>query len=221
MPVVVRIRIATGCGYGGQHSVDPVGLFSLFSGWQIVAPSNAFDYIGLFNSAMRSEDPVLVLEHHEVYLETFDIPAGDLDYHVKIGKARIVRPGSDVTVVSYSSTVALCINAAEELAGEGIDAEVIDLRTISPTDIDYELVGESLRKTGVMLIVEQVPGSMGIGKNISHECQIRFFDYLDGPVALVNSLDIPNPVSKPLEEECLPDVNQVREMISKAARRDI
>ncbi len=221
MPVVVRIRIATGCGYGGQHSMDPVGLFSLFSGWQIVAPSNAFDYIGLFNSAMRSEDPVLVLEHHEVYQEKFDIPAGDLDYHVKIGKARIVRPGSDVTVVSYSSTVALCINAAEELAGEGIEVEVIDLRTISPTDIDYELVGESLRKTGVMLIVEQVPGSMGIGKTISHECQMRFFDYLDGPVALVSGLDIPNPVSKPLEEASLPDVNQVRGMISKAARRKL
>ncbi len=221
MPVVVRIRIATGCGYGGQHSMDPVGLFSLFSGWQIVAPSNAFDYIGLFNSAMRSEDPVLVLEHHEVYPETFDIPAGDLDYHVKIGKARIVRPGSDVTVVSYSSTVALCINAAEKLAGEGIDAEVIDLRTISPTDIDYELLGESLRKTGVMLIVEQASRSMCIGQDISYECQIRFFDYLDGPILLVSSLDIPNPVSKQLEDECILDVNQVRDMISKVAKREI
>lgn len=221
MPIVVRIRIATGCGYGGQHSMDPVGLFSLFSGWQIVAPSNAFDYIGLFNSAIRSENPVLVLEHHEVYPKEFDIPAGDLDYHVKIGKARIVRPGDDVTVVSYSSTVALCINAAEDLAGEGIDAEVIDLRTISPTDIDYELVGESLKKTGVMLIVEQAPRSMCIGQDISYECQIRFFDYLDGPIVLVSGLDIPNPVSKPLEDECVPDVNQIRKKILKVAKREI
>lgn len=221
MPVIVRIRIAIGCGYGGQHSMDPVGLFALFSGWHIVAPSNAFDYIGLFNSAMRCMDPVLVLEHNELYPKEVDIPTGNLDYFVKIGKAKIVRHGNDVTVLSYSSTVDLCIDAAEELVKEGIDAEVIDLRTISPTDIDYEMVGESLRKTGVILIVEQASRSMCIGQDISHECQTRFFDYLDGPIALVSGLDIPNPVSKPLEDECIPDVKQVKEMISMVAKREI
>ena len=221
IPVVVRIRIAIGCGYGGQHSMDPVGLFALFSGWHIVAPSNAFDYIGLFNSAMRCMDPVLVLEHHELYPQKVDIPAGNLDYFVEMGKAKIVRHGNDITVLSYSSTVDLCINAAEELVNEGIDAEVIDLRTISPKDIDFEMVGESLKKTGVLLIVEQASMSMCIGQDISHECQSRFFDYLDGPIALVSGLDIPNPVSKPLEDECIPDINQVKKMISMVTKREI
>lgn len=221
MPVVVRIRIATGCGYGGQHSMDPVGLFALFIGWQIVAPANAFDYIGLFNTALLSESPVLVLEHNQVYPKKFEIPVGNFDYFVKIGKARIVRPGIDVTVISYSSTVALCILAAEELATDGIDVEVIDLRTLSPKDIDYALVGESLKKTGVIIIVEQVPKSLGIGKDISHECQVRFFDYLDGPIALVNGLDIPAPVSKPLEDKCIPDIAEVKRMITNVVKREM
>jgi 2-oxoisovalerate dehydrogenase E1 component len=221
MPVVVRIRIATGCGYGGQHSMDPVGLYALFSGWHIVAPSNAFDYIGLFNSAIRCMDPVLVLEHNKLYPLKFDIPAGNPDYFVKIGKAKIVRQGSEVTVVTYSSGVGLCMEAAGELAGDGVDAEVIDLRTVSPRDIDYEMIGKSLRKTGMILVVEQASKSLGIGQAVSYECQRRFFDDLDGPVAVLGGLDIPNPVSKPLEDECIPDVNQVKRMISMAAKREI
>jgi 2-oxoisovalerate dehydrogenase E1 component len=180
MPVVVRIRVATGCGYGGQHSMDPTGLYALFSGWHIVAPSNAFDYIGLFNSAVRCLDPVLVLEHNKLYPLKFDIPAGDPDYFVKMGKAKIVRQGSEVTVVTYSPGVGLCMEAAGELAEEGVDAEVIDLRTISPRDIDYEMIGESLRKTGVVMVVEQASKSLGIGQAVSCECQRRFFDDLDG-----------------------------------------
>lgn len=221
MPVVVRIRVATGCGYGGQHSMDPTGLYALFSGWHIVAPSNAFDYIGLFNSAVRCLDPVLVLEHNKLYPLKFDIPAGDPDYFVKMGKAKIVRQGSEVTVVTYSSGVGLCMEAAGELAEEGVDAEVIDLRTVSPRDIDYEMIGESLRKTGVVMVVEQASKSLGIGQGISYECQRRFFDDLDGPVAVLGGLDIPNPVSKPLEYECIPDITQVKRMILMAAKRKI
>ncbi|WP_372933224.1 dehydrogenase E1 component subunit alpha/beta [Mariniphaga sediminis] len=221
MPVVVRIRIATGCGYGGQHSMDPVGLYSLFSGWRIIAPSNAFDYVGLFNSAIRSTDPVLLLEHNKLYPQKFDIPAGNLDYFVKMGKANVIRSGSDVTVLSYSSGVKLCAEAAEELVKEGIETEIIDLRTVSPADIDYELIGQSLKKTGAILVVEQASKSLGIGKGIAYECQMRFFDYLDSPTALVNSLDIPPPVSKPLEEECLPGITQVRNMIFRVARRKV
>lgn len=221
MPVVVRIRIATGCGYGGQHSMDPVGLYALFSGWRIIAPSNAFDYVGLFNSAIRCTDPVLLLEHNKIYPLKFDIPAGNLDYFVKMGKASVIRPGSDVTVLTYSSGVNLCIEAAEKLEKEEIEAEIIDLRTVSPRDIDYELIGQSLKKTGAILVVEQASKSLGIGKGIAYECQMRFFDYLDSPIALVSSLDIPPPVSKPLEEECMPGISQVRDMILRVARRKV
>jgi 2-oxoisovalerate dehydrogenase E1 component len=221
MPLVVRTRIAIGCGYGGQHSMDPVGLYSLFGGWRIVAPSNAFDYIGLFNSAMLSKDPVLIVEHHQLYPLKFDIPENNFDYHVELGKSRIIRHGKDVTVLCYSAMVNLCLEAAENLVKDGISAELIDLRTISPNDIDYVTIGESLTRTGAMIIVEQAPGSMSIGPVISHECQKQFFDSLDGPIACVSGLDIPNPVSKPLEIASLPDLDSVQGMISRAARREL
>ncbi len=221
MPVVVRTRISIGCGYGGQHSMDPVGLFSLFAGWAIIAPSNAYDYIGLFNSAILSKDPVLIMEHNQLYALKFDMPRSNLDYFVKLGKAKIKLQGNDVTVLCYSSTVDLCLRAAENLVEDGVSAEVIDLRTISPNDIDYKTVGESLRRTGTMIIVEQASRRMSIGPVISHECQARFFDYLDGPIVSLSSLDIPNPVSKPLETATLPDLATVEKMISKAAKREV
>ena len=221
MPVVVRTRIAIGCGYGGQHSMDPVGIFSLFSGWRMVAPSNAFDYVGLFNSAMQSKDPVLIVEHNCLYPVKSEVPRDNLDYFVRLGKAKIVESGSDVTALCYSSTVTLVRQAAAELRAEKISVEVIDLRTLSPADIDYETIGDSLRKTTGMAIVEQAPVSMGIGARIACECQERFFDYLDGPVATVNSLDIPLPVSKGLEAAAVPSVESVKKVLREAAHRQI
>jgi len=221
MPVVVRTRIAIGCGYGGQHSMDPVGLYSLFSGWRILAPSNAFDYIGLFNSAIQSKDPILVVEHHQHYSLKFDVPKDNLDYFVEMGKANILCQGKDVTVLCYSAAVDMCMTVAQQLANSGIDAEVIDLRTISPNDIDYETIGKSLKKTGSLITVEQTPASMSIGPRISHECQRRFFDYLDGPIATVSGLDIPNPVSKTLEAAAVPSIEYVKDMISKTAERQL
>jgi len=221
MPLVVRTRIAIGCGYGGQHSMDPVGLYALFSGWKILAPANAFDYIGLFNSAMQSQDPVLILEHHQHYTQKYDIPSDDLDYFVAIGKAKVIRPGKDITVLCYSTTVDLCRQAAKPLADAGIEAEIIDLRTISPNDIDYVTIGDSLKKTTALVIVEQAPASMTIGPRISHQCQRRFFDYLDGPIATITGLDIPNPVSKTLELAAVPSLEYVTDMILKAAQRQL
>ena len=101
LPLVVRTRIATGCGYGGQHSMDPAGLFALFPGWRMVAPGNAFDYIGLFNTAMRSLDPVVILEHHTLYGQKFPVPEGELDYCVTFGRARRLTEGTDLTVLTY------------------------------------------------------------------------------------------------------------------------
>lgn len=221
MPLVVRTRIAIGCGYGGQHSGDPVGLFSLFSGWRIIAPSNAFDYIGLFNSAMQNKDPILMLEHHQHYTQKYDIPQDNLDYFIAIGKAKVIRPGKDITVLCYSATVDLCMQAAKQLADAGIDAEIIDLRTISPNDIDYVTIGNSLKKTTTLVIVEQAPASMAIGPRISHQCQKRFFDYLDGPIATIASLDIPNPVSKTLELAAVPSIEYVTDVISESAKRQL
>ncbi|MBN1437164.1 MAG: hypothetical protein JW936_08815 [Sedimentisphaerales bacterium] len=221
MPVVVRTRIAIGCGYGGQHSMDPVGIFSLFSGWKVVAPSNAFDYIGLFNSAMRSKNPVLMVEHHALYSRKSDVPKGDLDYYVEIGKAKVVRKGSDVTVVSYSVSLGLCMEAAQKLAEQGIDAELIDLRTLSPGDIDYDTIGDSLKKTGILVIVEQAPKGLSIGAKITDHCQREFFDYLDGPIVTVAGRDIPSPVSKMLEATCAPSLDEIKQTIFEAAKRQL
>jgi 2-oxoisovalerate dehydrogenase E1 component len=221
MPIVVRTRVAIGCGYGGQHSMDPVGLFSLFSGWAIAAPSNAFDYIGLFNTAMISKNPVLILEHHELYPEKCDVPKDNLDYLVAFGKANILKQGSDVTVVSYSKMVVQCLKAVEHLENQGVSTELIALRTVSPADIDYDTIGQSLKKTGIIVVVEQAPKSQTIGSKITEQCQLRFFDYLDGPIVTISSLDIPNPVSKILEESTVPSLDYIQETIFNAAKRQI
>ena len=219
IPLVVRTRIAIGCGYGGQHSMDPVGLFALFSGWRIVAPSNAFDYIGLFNSAMLCKDPVLIVEHNALYPVEASVPKNNLDYFVKIGKAKILKQGGSITVLCYSSTVSLAMLAAKDLEAEGISVEVIDLRTVSLADIDYKAIGGSLKKTGTLLIVEQTPASMSIGPNIACRCQQRFFDYLDTPIATISASDIPMPVSKKLETAAVPNVDSIKNAIYKAGRQ--
>jgi 2-oxoisovalerate dehydrogenase E1 component len=217
-PVVVRTRVAIGFGYGGQHSMDPSALFALFSGWRIIAPSNAFDYIGLFNIAMRFKDPVLIVEHGKLYAEEFQVPAGTKDYHVPYGKAKVVRPGTDVTVLTYLTGVQKCVQAADELDAEGISAEVIDLRTLDYTGMDYETIGASVKKTGSVLIVEQGPRSLTLGGRISDEIQERFFDYLDCPTAKVTALDVPPPVSRKLEEAVLPSLTQIKEHMARSGR---
>jgi 2-oxoisovalerate dehydrogenase E1 component len=221
MPIVVRTRIAIGCGYGGQHSMDPVGQYSLWSGWRILAPSSAFDYIGLFNSAMQCNDPVLIVEHNGLYALKSEVPENNLDYFVQMGKARVVRSGRDITILCYSSTVMLVEKVAKDLEeAEGISVEIIDLRTLSFADIDYETIGESLKKTGVLATVEQAPSSMSIGPVIACQCQKRFFDYFDAPPVTIAGADIPIPVSKVLEAAAVPTFESVREMIRKAVRRE-
>ena len=217
-PIVVRTRVAIGFGYGGQHSMDPSGFFALFSGWRVVAPSNAYDYVGLFNTAMRFRDPVLIVEHGMLYGEEGRVPAGKLDYCVPYGSAKVVRPGSDVTVLTYLTGVSKCLEAAERLAGEGLSAEVIDLRTLDYTGMDWATIGASVHKTGSVLIVEQAPRSMTLGARVADEIQARFFDYLDCPVGHVTALDIPLPVSRVLEAAALPSLEQIEAHMARGAR---
>ena len=217
-PIVVRTRVAMGFGYGGQHSMDPSGFFALFSGWRIVAPSNAYDYIGLFNTAMQFRDPVLIVEHGMLYSEEGRVPAGRLDYYVPYGQAKVVRPGRDVTVLTYLTGVGKCLEAAAVLAEEGLSAEVIDLRTLDYTGMDWATIGASVRKTGSVLIVEQAPRSMTLGARIADEIQARTFDYLDCPIGHVTGLDIPPPVSRVLEEAALPSLEQIETHMARGAR---
>lgn len=218
-PLIVRTRVGIGFGYGGQHSMDPCGYFAQFPGWRVVAPADAFDYIGLFNTALQMEDPVLFVEHGMLYNAPGLGPAKDLDYYVAYGKARIVRPGQHLTALTYMTGIGLCLQAAEQLASEGIEVEVIDLRTVDYWGMDYATIGESVRRTGAALIMEQAPRSMGIGARLADEIQSRWFDWLDGPVAHVAALDAPPPVSRVLEAAVLPDLPRVLAAMRQAARR--
>lgn len=219
LPLVVRTRVAIGCGYGGQHSMDPVGLYSLFPGWRIVAPADSFDYIGLFNSAMRSNDPVLVIEHHSLYAKEFPVPSGDLDYCIPFGKARVVAEGNDVTLLVYGSLVGRCEQILPRFAAEGVSVDLIDLRTLDLPGIDYETIGQSLGKTGALVIAEEAAASQSIGSAISATIMERFFALLDAPVARVTSLDIPLPVSRVLERETMISDEKILRTTAAVARR--
>ena len=196
MPLVLRTKIAMGTGYGSQHSMDPAGIFATSAGWRIVAPSNPFDYVGLMNSALRCKDPVLVIEHVDLYLAQGPAPVDDLDYFIPLGKAKLKRTGSRLTVLTYLAMVQPVLDAVDRL---GIDADVIDLRSLDRAGIDWPLIEASLDKTGNILIVEQ--GSIGTsyGGWLADEIQRRCFDMLDQPIQRVHGAEASPSISKVLE----------------------
>ena len=216
VPLVVRTRIGTGLGYGAQHSMDPVGLYGLFPGFRIIAPANSYDYIGLFNSAMQSLDPVVILEHHALYTQSFPVPEGDLDYFLPLGQAEVAAPGDDLTIVTYGHLVGRCLALADRMRAEGASAEVIDLKTLDHVDLDYATIGASLARTGAVLIVEEAARSHGIAATVAEQVQSRFFDDLDAPVLRVGAAHAPVPFSEPLEQASFPGTAQVVESIRQS-----
>jgi 2-oxoisovalerate dehydrogenase E1 component len=206
MPLVVRSRVSAGAGYGSQHSMDASGLFAMYPGWRIVSPSNPFDYIGLMNTALRCNDPVLVVEHNDLYQNVGQVPV-DWDFCIPFGRARIARSGTACTVLTYLSMVNVCINVAED---SGIDAEVIDLRTLDPLGLDWKSIEQSIRKTNRLLIVEQTARGTSHGGRIAQEAQERLFDWLDAPVMRVTGTQSAPVVSEPLELAALAGPAEVR-----------
>jgi 2-oxoisovalerate dehydrogenase E1 component len=196
VPLVLRSKVATGSGYGSQHSMDPAGVFATAPGWRIVAPSNPYDYVGLMNTALRCEDPVVVIEHVDLYNSTGPGPVDDFDYHLPVGRAAVRRSGEAVTVVAYLSMVAEALAAVEE---SGVDAEVIDLRWLDRASLDWETLGASIRKTNRVLLVEQGPVGTSYGGWLSDEIQRRFFDWLDAPIQRVTGGEASPSISKVLE----------------------
>ena len=207
MPLVLRTKCAIGTGYGSQHSMDPAGLYANWPGWRIVAPSTPFDYVGLMNSALLCEDPVLMIEHVGLYTTTGLGPVDDLDYYIPLGKAKVVRPGSAFTVLSYLSMTALAVDAAEQM---GLDAEVIDLRSLDRAGIDWDTIGASVRKTNNVVMLEQGPLTTSYGAMITDELQRRFFDYLDQPVKRIHGGESSPSVSKILERSAFVGVEEIR-----------
>lgn len=214
VPLVLRARVPGREGYGSQHSMDPAGVFALFPGWHIVAPSNAFDYVGLMNSALRCNDPVLVIEPQELHRHTTQVPK-NLNYYIPLNKARLVSEGSEITLIATLTMVETAQNIVNEL---GVDADIIDLRTLAQRDIDYELIGRSLKKTGKVAILEQTTRGASIGSIIAAEIQYRFFDYLDQPVKRVTGNWAPPVVSKPLEAAALAQRSDVVDMVFELMR---
>jgi 2-oxoisovalerate dehydrogenase E1 component len=200
VPLVLRSKVATGTGYGSQHSMDPAGVFATAVGWRIVAPSTPFDYVGLMNAALRCEDPVVVLEHVDLYNSTGPGPVDDYDYYLPVGKAAVRRSGNAITVVAYLSMVAEALAAVEAI---GADAEVIDLRWLDRASLDWDTLGDSIRKTNRVLIVEQGPIGTSYGGWLADEIQRRYFDWLDAPIERVTGGEASPSISKVLERAAI------------------
>ncbi len=207
MPLVARTKVAIGDGYGSQHSMDPAGLYAMWPGWRIVAPSTPFDYVGLMNSALLCEDPVLVIESTGLYNATGKGPVEDFDYYIPLGKAKVVRPGTAFTVLSYLAMTPKAVEAAD---GLGVDAEIVDLRSLDRAGIDWQTIGESIRKTNNVVVVEQGPLTASYGAMLTDELQRRFFDWLDQPVKRIHGGESAPSVSRVLERAAIVDVEEIQ-----------
>ena len=208
MPLVLRTKCAMGTGYGSQHSMDPAGLYAQFPGWRILAPTTPFDYVGLMNSALTCNDPVLVIEHVELYTSEGPGPAEDYDFHIPLGKSKVVRSGNKFTVLTYLAMVPKAIRLAEEMQ---IDAEIIDLRSLDRAGIDWETITESVRKTNNILVVEQGPLTASYGAMLTDELQRRLFDHLDQPVMRVHGHHASPTISKVLEQAAIAGDQEIRD----------
>ncbi|RXT57663.1 pyruvate dehydrogenase complex E1 component subunit beta [Bosea sp. Tri-44] len=205
-PIVFRGPNGAAARVGAQHSHDYAAWYSNVPGLKVVMPYSASDAKGLLKSAIRDPNPIIFLENEILYGRSFDVPKGD-DFTIPIGKAKVVRPGTDVTIVSFGIGMTYALGAAEALAKEGIEAEVIDLRTIRPMDI--ETVIASVQKTNRCVAVEEGFPQSGITAEIGMKIMEAAFDYLDAPVARVTGKDVPMPYAANLEKLALPNIGDV------------
>jgi pyruvate dehydrogenase E1 component beta subunit len=205
-PVVFRAPGGGGRQLGATHSHTPDVIFSHFPGLKVVSPGTPYDAKGLLKAAIRSDDPIFFIEHATLYQLRGEVPE-DEDYTVPIGKSDVKREGSDVTIVSYAQGLQIALEAAEKLSQEVIEAEVIDLRTLRP--LDMEPVYTSFKKTFKAVTVEEGYGTFGIGAEIAARLQETGFDYLDAPIKRVSQLEAPLPYSQALEQSALINADRV------------
>jgi pyruvate dehydrogenase E1 component beta subunit len=205
LPLTIRMPGGGGNQLGAQHSRSLEPLFAQIPGLRVVVPSFPADAKGLLKSAIRSDDPVVFLEHEGLYGVKGDVPSGD--YAIPLGVADVKRPGSDVTLIALSRMVYVCLEAAEELSKEGVEAEVVDPRGLNP--LDMKTVIDSVRKTHRAVTVEESCLTGGWGGEIAARIMEQAFDELDGPVLRVGGADVPMPYSKHLEQAAIPDKDQV------------
>jgi pyruvate dehydrogenase E1 component beta subunit len=205
LPLVIRAVTGGGRQLGATHSQTPDAVFAHFPGLKVVSPGTPEDAKGLLKSAIRSNDPVLFLEHATLYQQRGEVPEGD--YVIPIGKSKVQRPGKDVTIITYSKGLEISMKAADELAREGIEAEIVDLRSLRPLDMDPVI--ESFKKTNRAVIVEEGWKSFGVGAEISSRIYEQAFDYVDAPLRRVAQKEVPLPYNRTLEQSALPQVPDV------------
>jgi len=205
-PIVFRGPNGPAARVGAQHSQDYSSWYAHVPGLKVVAPYSAADAKGLLKAAIRDPNPVVFLENEILYGQSFDVPQTD-DWVVPIGKAKILREGSDATIVSFSMGLRYALDAADKLAEEGIKAEVIDLRSLRPLDTDTIIA--SVQKTNRLVVVEETWPVCGIGSEIVAQVQEKAFDYLDAPILRISGKDVPMPYAANLEKLALPSAPEV------------
>jgi pyruvate dehydrogenase E1 component beta subunit len=215
-PIVFRGPNGAASRVGAQHSQNYAPWYAAIPGLIVIAPYDAADAKGLLKAAIRSEDPVVFLENELVYGRSFDVPQID-DFVLPIGKARIVRPGKDVTIVSYSIGVGLALEAAETLAAEGIEVEIVDLRTLRP--LDKATILESLSRTNRMVVAEEGFPVCSIASEVIAIAMEEGFDYLDAPVLRVCNEDVPMPYAANLEKAALINAGKIADAVRKVCYR--
>lgn len=207
-PLVIRTTTGGGRQLGATHSHSPEPIFAHFPGMYVITPATPYDAKGLLKAAIRSEDPVLFVEHSTLYQTRGDIPVPeDEDFIIPIGVSDRKRQGSDVTLISFSKGVHWCLEAADMLAKEGIEADVIDVRCLRP--LDLSLAMESIQVTNRAVVVEECLPHFSFGSEVAAQLQDECFDYLDAPIKRVSAADVPLPYSQDLEQSALPDAHKV------------
>jgi len=216
IPLVIRTTIGGGKGYAGQHSQSLEAFPAMFPGLKVAIPFSAYDVKGLLKTAIRDDNPVVFIEHQHCYVEKDVVP--EEEYTIPMGKGTVRREGKDVTIISYSFQLKACLEAAEILEKEdGVNAEIVDPRTLVPLDVD--IMVNSIKKTGKACVIVQAPGKGSFGEHIIRRVQDEAFDYLKAPIKLVSAHEVPPPMAAPLEHENLPGpekiVKNVRELLAR------
>ncbi len=205
VPMVIRAVGGGGRQLGATHSQTPDAIFAHFPGLKVVAPGTPEDAKGLLKAAIRSDDPVLFIEHATLYQWRGEVPEGD--YTIPIGKSKVQRPGDAATVITYSKGLQLSMEAADALAKEGINVEVVDLRSLRPLDMDPVI--ESFKKTNRAVVVEEGWRSYGVGSEVAARLYEEAFDYIDAPIKRVAQKEVPLPYNRNLEQMALPQVDDI------------
>jgi 2-oxoisovalerate dehydrogenase E1 component len=205
LPMVIRTAVGGGRGYAGQHSQSLEAMVTQIPGLKVVAPSTPYDAKGLLKTAIRDDDPVIFIEHQLLYTEKGPVP--ETEYTIPLGEAVVRREGSDLTIVAYLKMAAVALQAADLLAAEGIEAEVIDPRSLIPLDI--ETIAKSAAKTGRLMVVCQAPKTGCFGEHIAYRAQEAAFPHLRAPARIVAAYDVPPPMAQTLEAENLPSPEKV------------